>query len=65
MCGAVVSTTADPNNREGWFVSLEVAEKLETDVAGCRSDDFYYRGWLSDHAVPLVMCEHCQERWRE
>ena len=58
-CGGVVSTTADPNDKEGFFVTLEDCEKLDAEI-GENTITFYGRGWLNDNCLRLVLCESCQ-----
>jgi len=57
LCGKVISTTADPNNVEGWFVSLEHAEQLESEIAQGLD---YPRGWLKERCMQLIVCADCQ-----
>ena len=60
FCGTVVSTTADPNDVEGWFVSLEELEKLEVEI---QADDAYHLSGLVRRICPtrLVVCADCRK----
>ena len=60
FCGTVVSTTADPNGYEGWFVSLDDSEHLESEI---QADDAYHLPGLIRRICPvrLVICDSCQK----
>jgi hypothetical protein len=60
FCGTVVSTTADPNRYEGWFVSLEDAEKLEVDLQADRNHAYHVGGLLKKHCQRIVLCDGCR-----
>ena len=59
ICAKVVSTTCDPNNLEGWFVSLATSEKLEVQLDA--HPGLFLRGFFNKQAPRLVLCEDCQE----
>jgi len=56
-----VSTTADPNPHEGYFISLEQAEELDVEQH-YREFGQFPRGWMAKHAIPVVLCEPCRQR---
>ena len=63
FCETVVSTTADPNPYEGWFVSYEDAEQLEVVLQKNEGDSYYVRGALNKMGcVKVVLCNSCRKR---
>jgi len=66
LCNKVVSTTHDPNNYEGWFVSLVTLDELESGVDEMGSNFYAYVVELLNKLAPrLVVCDECQRRMRD
>lgn len=61
-CKAVVSTTADPNDLEGWFVTLEDVERLEVLGENAPKIFCYLRTLLKRLCLRIVICYSCREK---
>ena len=54
-CGATISTTADPNSVEGFFVSLENIERCQIENPDIN------RGWFRENCRRLLRCPKCND----
>lgn len=54
-CEATISTTADPNSVEGFFVSLEDIERCQIENPDIT------RGWFKKNCTRLSRCLGCND----
>jgi hypothetical protein len=58
-CKMSESVTADPNDKEGYFITTELIEKLQMQMYEDSSLDI--RCWLHDNCVNAYLCPTCKE----
>ncbi len=56
-CKTTFSTTAGPNEKEGYFISDVMVEKLEGDM---EEENFSLLSWCRNHLPDATQCPWCQ-----